>query len=119
MPPVPAPQALSSMPMILSLIAGILVLACAMGILVSPLLQFFAFLMYLITGITVSWVAILGFVAGFGIIAGALISHQPGYESIGGITVMLFSILGLLAGGGFVVGFILGLIGGTLALTGK
>jgi len=32
---------------------------------------------------------------------------------------MIASVLGLLAGGGFIVGFILGLIGGTLALTRK
>ena len=118
--PTAPPPARSTLPMVLSLIAGILVLACALGILSgSPLLLIFAFLMYLLIGISPVWVVIIGVLAGFLIVAGALILYQPGYETIGGIIVMIASILGLLAGGGFIVGFILGLIGGTLALTRK
>jgi hypothetical protein len=105
--------------MILSLIAGILTLACALGILVSPALLIFAFLMFLVTGIPITWVVILGVFSGFLTIAGALVLYQPGYGTIGGIIVMVSSVLGLLAGGGFVVGFILGLISGALALTQK
>jgi len=117
--PTAPPPAPSTMPMILSLIAGILVLACSLGILVSPLLLIFAFLMWLATGIPVVWVVIIGVLAGFLTIVGALVLYQPGYETIGSIIVFVASIVGLLAGGGFVVGFILGLIGGTLALTRK
>jgi len=96
-----------------------LVLVCTLGIMVSPLLAIFAILMWLVTEIPIGWVVILGVLAGFAVIAGAMVSYQPGYETMGGAIVMLFSILGLLAGGGFIVGFILGLIGGMLSVTRK
>jgi len=105
--------------MILSLVAGILTLACALGILVSPALVIFAVLMYLVTGISATWVLILGVLAGFLMIAGALVLYQPGYGTLGGIIVMVSSLVGLLAGGGFILGFVLGLIGGALSLTQK
>jgi len=117
--PTAPPPSRSLMPVILSLVAGILTLACGLGVLLSPSLLIFAFLVYLVTGISITWVVILGVLAGFLTIAGALVLYQPGYETVGGIIVMVSSVLGLLAGGGFIVGFILGLIGGALALTQK
>lgn len=112
-----APPTVSATPMILSTIGGIAVLGHAVGMLAFPPLALLA--IGLLLGIPLNWVVIIGVLAGFGVIAGAVTSYQPGYETIGGIVVMLFSILSLLAGGGIIVGFILGLIGGALALTRK
>jgi len=117
--PTAPPPSRPFMPMILSLVAGILTLACALGILLSPALMIFAVLMYLVTGISATWVLILGVLAGFLMIAGALVLYQPGYGTLGGIIVMVSSVAGLLAGGGFIIGFVLGLIGGALSLTQK
>ena len=38
---------------------------------------------------------------------------------LGGILVLVFSIISIIGGGGFILGFILGLVGGILALTWK
>jgi hypothetical protein len=38
---------------------------------------------------------------------------------LGGILVLVFSIISIIGGGGFILGFILGLVGGILALAWK
>jgi hypothetical protein len=111
---VPPPSA-SATPVILTVIGGIAILAHAIGILVWPPLAALAIGLWL--GIPINWVVILGVVSGFGVIAGGLVSYQPGYGMAGGIITMLLSILSLLAGGGIIVGFILSLIGGVLAIS--
>jgi hypothetical protein len=64
---------------------------------------------------------ILGVVFGILVIVGAVMinSGEPSRVRTGGILALIFSIISLLAGGGFFIGFILGLVGGILALTWK
>jgi hypothetical protein len=51
------------------------------------------------------------------VLVGAYLLYK-GRNISGGLLVVLFSVLSLPIGGGFVVGFILGIVGGALALVG-
>jgi hypothetical protein len=42
-----------------------------------------------------------------------------GYETIGSVIVFPVAIISLIIGGGFIVGFVLGIVGGILALIGR
>jgi hypothetical protein len=107
---------------VLSLISGIFILLNA--ILVS-LVQIFA--SFYFTGSQSYWLFtmpwLLLFLAGFGavcallVLVGAYLLYK-GRNISGGLLVVLFSVLSLPIGGGFVVGFILGIVGGALALVG-
>lgn len=62
----------------------------------------------------------LGLVFGVVVLIGAIMLYaQPQQHVIWGILVLLFSIFSLVIGGGFIIGFILGLVGGILALVWK
>ena len=74
-------------------------------------------------GMGFSWLffagmAIFGVVAGILVLAGAFLLYaQPERASTWGTTILIFSILGMFGMGGFFIGAIVGIIGGTLALT--
>ena len=44
---------------------------------------------------------------------------KPVHKKAWGILILVFSIPSVITGGGFIIGFILGIIGGTLALSRK
>ena len=108
----------------LSLIGGILILVLAgvfalvlgtvgVGFGMMPGMGFF--------GALAAILGILALVFGILVIVGAVMinSGERSRVRTGGILVLIFSIVSLLAGGGFFVGFILGLVGGIVALTWK
>lgn len=65
--------------------------------------------------------AVLGFASGILVILGAVMLYSRPIESqLWGAIILAFSLVSILGGmGGFVVGLILGVVGGTLALTWK
>jgi ABC-type phosphate/phosphonate transport system permease subunit len=64
--------------------------------------------------------ATLGLIFGVIISLGALMLHfKPANKKAWGIMIMLLSIPSVVMGGGFIIGFILGIIAGKLALSGK
>jgi hypothetical protein len=44
---------------------------------------------------------------------------KPAKKKVWGILILVFSIPSVITGGGFIIGFILGIIGGALAISGK
>ncbi len=109
--------------LVLSLIGGILILIGGIGTLwlagqvggltaLNPL-----------AGIMGSLVAVGGAVGVvFGIIImalGALLWKKPNKHVAFGVVILALSIISLIDGGGFILGFILGLVGGILALVWK
>ena len=106
--------------LILSLIAGVLILIGGIMWLIDP--SFFSsypFLggfntniaNYILGGIAILF-AILVFI-------GTYYVYLPGGDKIvGGIVVAIFSIISIAIGGGFVIGTIIGLIGGVLSIFG-
>jgi hypothetical protein len=104
--------------LILSLIAGVLILIGGIVWFVNPnfyslnssLGDFsFGVANYIRGGIAMLFAIV--------VLIGAYYVYLPGgYEIIGGIMVALFSIVSIATGGGFIVGTLLGLIGGVLSI---
>lgn len=65
--------------------------------------------------------AVVGFASGILVILGSLMVYsRPGESQLWGALILAFSLASFLGGmGGFLVGLILGVVGGTLALTWK
>ena len=64
--------------------------------------------------------ATVGLILGFIVLLGALMLHyKPANKKAWGIMIIAFSIPSVIMGGGFIIGFILGIIGGKLALSEK
>ena len=64
--------------------------------------------------------ATVGLILGIIVLFGALMLHfKPANKKGWGIMIIVFSIPSVVMGGGFIVGFILGIIGGKMALSGK
>jgi hypothetical protein len=61
--------------------------------------------------------AVYGAVCGLIILIGSYCLYR-GRNLLGGVLIILFSILSLPIGGGFILGFLLGVVGGALALAG-
>lgn len=111
----------TSVALILSVIAGILILIGGVVWFVDP--NFHTHLNpalggfnlgvanYILGGLAILF-AILIFIGSY------YVYLRGGYEMIGGIIVALFSIFSIAVGGGFIVGTILGLIGGVLSIFG-
>ena len=65
-------------------------------------------------------VAAVGLVCGFLVLLGAvLLRIKPVNKKVWGMMIVVFSIPSVVSGGGFIIGFILGMIGGALAFSGK
>ena len=73
----------------------------------------------ILVGIVQQHVGLIAVVFAVLILLGAVLIYLPGKETIGGVIVLVFSILSILTGGGFLAGFILGIVGGALALIKK
>jgi hypothetical protein len=62
----------------------------------------------------------IGLILGFVILIGAIMLHfKPSKKKVWGIIIVVFSLPSVITGGGFIIGFILGIIGGALALSRK
>jgi hypothetical protein len=119
-PPVKVEKATAGF--ILSLIAGLLVLVH--GILwilrgEMNILGIDEIRRRILVGLIRQHVGVVAIVFAVLILVGAVLVYLPGKETIGGVLVLVFSVLSILTGGGFLVGFILGIVGGVLALIKK
>jgi hypothetical protein len=64
--------------------------------------------------------ATVGLIFGVLVLLGALMLHvKPANKKAWGIMIIVFSLPSVIMGGGFIIGFILGIIGGKLAFSGK
>ncbi len=62
----------------------------------------------------------IGLIFGVIVLLGAIMLHiKPENKKAWGIIILVFSIPSVVTGGGFIIGFILGIIGGALALSRK
>jgi uncharacterized membrane protein len=62
----------------------------------------------------------VGLICGVLVFLGAILLHiKPVNKKAWGIMILVFSIPSVVTGGGFIIGFILGIIGGALALSRK
>lgn len=106
---------------ILSLIAGIFIILNASLLSLLHIFTLFFFGISHPFGIF-PWfsllLAIYGTICGIVILVGSYLIYK-GKNVLGGLLVILFSIFSLLVGGGFIIGFLLGAIGGALALAGR
>lgn len=104
---------------ILSLVGSILVLLNAIVIAVLGGILGAAFMPFLpVAGAVFFGFAIFGLIIAILMLIGSILI-MTGKPKAGGILVLIFSIISLFIGGGFFIGFILGLIGGILALVCK
>jgi hypothetical protein len=66
------------------------------------------------------WFWIIGLVSGVIVLIGAAMLYtRPEESATWGVLILMFSIISLLGMGGFLIGFLLGLIGGILAIVWK
>ncbi|DAC72926.1 MAG TPA: hypothetical protein DSN98_02895 [Thermoplasmata archaeon] len=62
----------------------------------------------------------VGLIFGVLVLLGAILLRiRPAHKKAWGIMILVFSIPSIVTGGGFIIGFILGIIGGALALSRK
>lgn len=65
-------------------------------------------------------VAVVGLICGALVVLGAMmLLRKPAQKRPWGILIIVFSIPSVVTGGGFIIGFILGIVGGALALSRK
>ena len=109
---------------ILSLIAGILI--SSNTILLGIAATWFPEVIPTIPGESTNDTTVLyrltavGIISGFLVLLGAIMLHiKHAHTRVWGIIIMVFSIPSVITGGGFIIGFILGIIGGALALSRK
>lgn len=121
-PEQPAGEKGSSLPFILALIGGIVILLQgALGLFMESTVATFLGMvpgMETLTAVLGATATYVGLVLGVIVILGAVLLRSPGKAKIGGILVLVLSIVALVTGGGFLIGSILGIIGGALGLKG-
>ncbi len=65
-------------------------------------------------------VAVVGLICGVLVVLGAImLRSRPEHKRAWGIMIIVLSIPSVVTGGGFIIGFILGIIGGAMALSRK
>jgi hypothetical protein len=108
----------------LTLIAGILIIIN--GMLLGVVAKWFIGIMPTLPGSTgndptfLIELAAVGLVFGILVLLGALMLHlKPENKKTWGAMAIVFSIPTVIMGGGFIIGFILGIIGGKIAFSGK
>ncbi len=103
---------IANMPGFLSMIPEVAAEIPPEGIAGLALTPIASTILYLLTAV--------GVVFGILVLVGALmVYHNPSSKTGWGVIILVFSILSIVIGGGFVIGFILGIIGGALALAWK
>lgn len=107
---------------VLSLLAGIFMLIDSILIITVASMLSLPVIPVSVHAFLIIILGIVGVIISIFVIIGAIFinSGEEGKVRTGGILVLIFSIISLfVAGGGFFIGFILGLIGGILALVWK
>ena len=108
---------------ILSLIAGILILSntALLGVATMWFPEIIPTLPGSANDTTVLYrLTAVGLIFGILVLLGAIMLHiKPVNKKAWGIIILVFSIPSVVTGGGFIIGFILGIIGGALALSRK
>lgn len=109
---------------VLSLIAGILILLNATAVAVAA--TWSPEIFPTIPGTsgndtaTLYNVAVVGLICGAMVVLGAmLLRRKPAQKRSWGVMIIVFSIPSVVTGGGFIVGFIIGVVGGVMALSRK
>lgn len=106
---------------VLSLISGIFILLNAILMSLAQILASLYFtagqLYWLLTAPWFLFLSSFGAICGLFVLGGAYLLYK-GRNILGGVLIALFSILSISVVGGFIVGFILGVVGGALALVG-
>ena len=109
---------------ILSLIAGILIISNSA--LLGAAATWFPWIIPALPGSSANDTTVLirlaavGLIFGVLVLLGAIMLHiKPVDKKVWGIIIVVFSIPSVVTGGGFIIGFILGIIGGALALSRK
>lgn len=110
--------------LMLSLIAGILIVCNSA--LVGAAATWFPWIIPVLPGSSGNDTTVLYNIAGVGLICGVLVllgaimlRTRPVNRKAWGTMIAVFSIPSVVSGGGFIVGFILGIIGGAMALSRK
>jgi hypothetical protein len=105
----------------LSLVAGLLIVCNAVAVGVSG--AYFPSIFPTLPGtadnaaVPFASIAVIGLICGVWVLFGAIMLYtRPVNKKVWGAIVMVFSIPAVIAGGGFIIGFILGMLGGFLAL---
>ena len=108
----------------LALAAGILIITN--GVLLGIVANWFIEIMPILPGSSgndptlLTELATAGVIFGTIVLFGALLHHfKPQYKKTSGIVIIVFSIPSIIMGGGFIIGFILGILGGKMALPKK
>jgi hypothetical protein len=108
----------------LTLIGGILIIIN--GMLLGVVAKWFIGIMPTLPGSTgndptfLIELAVVGVIFGILVLLGAIMLHlKPENKKIWGTMAIVFSIPSVIMGGGFIIGFILGIIGGKIAFSGK
>ena len=108
----------------LSLLAGILIVCNALAVGVAGI--WFPWIFPVLPGsannasVPFANIAVIGLICGALVLFGVIMLHiRPVDKKVWGAIVMVFSIPSVITGGGFIIGFILGIIGGALALSRK
>jgi hypothetical protein len=108
----------------LALVAGILIITN--GVLLGVVAKWFIEIMPTLPGSSgndptlLIELATAGMIFGALVLLGALMIHfSPQNNKAGSIMIIVFSIPSVIMGGGFIIGFILGLLGGIIALSKK
>ncbi len=108
----------------LSLVAGILIVANAVAL--GVVAKWFPGIMPTLPGssgndpMLLIELAAVGLIFGIIVLLGALMLYaKPANKKEWGIMIIIFSIPSVIMGGGFIIGFILGIMGGKLALSRK
>jgi len=119
-----SPSEVPTRALTLSLIAAILILINSA--LVGAAASWFPWVIPTLPGSSGNDTTVLYDASAVGLICGVLVllgammlRSRPVNRKMWGIIVVVFSIPSVLSGGGFVIGFILGIIGGALALSAK
>lgn len=108
----------------LSFIAGILIIIN--GVALGVVAKWFIGIMPTLPGSSgndptlLLGLASVGLILGVIVLLGALmLRFRPANKKVWGIIMVVFSVPSVIMGGGFIVGFILGIIGGKIAFSGK
>ena len=121
---VSAPKEKTTKAPYLALTAGILIVTNA--VLLGVVAKWFIGIMPTLPGSTgndptlLLGLAVLGLIFGIVVLFGALmLRFKPANKKAWSLMIMVFSVPSIIMGGGFIIGFILGILGGKMALSSK
>jgi len=115
------PPARSTWGFVVSVIAGVMIIINAAALLSNSFYAMWVGIFPWIAsfGPFPSWILVaIGLILGIVVAIGSILMVL-GYGTIGAVVVFPAAVISLILGGGFVVGFILGVIGGIVAMLGK